>query len=132
MPWAKQAALATSLARDQSAWPYGSLALVALDHNASPLLLISELADHTQNIKADPRVVLLFDGTAGWPDPLAGPRASVLRRAGGVAGPAGALPGAPPGGRGLCRVPGLRPLAGRGRAVPSGGRIRPNPLGRGH
>ena len=78
---AGQAGLATALARDASAWPYVSLVLVALDHDASPLLLLSNLAEHSRNIAVDPRIALLFDGTAGWPDPLAGPRASVLGRA---------------------------------------------------
>jgi putative heme iron utilization protein len=77
---AERAALATALARDGSAWPYGSLVLIALDHDASPLLLLSDLADHTRNLAADPRVGLLFDGTAGWRDPLAGARACVLGR----------------------------------------------------
>jgi len=77
---AERAALATALARDASAWPYASLVLIALDHDASPLLLLSDLADHTRNIAADPRVGLLFDGTAGWRDPLAGARACVLGR----------------------------------------------------
>ncbi len=76
----ERAALATALARDASAWPYASLVLVALDHDASPLLLLSDLADHTRNLAADPRVGLLFDGTAGWRDPLAGARACVLGR----------------------------------------------------
>lgn len=78
---AKQASLATNLARGGTVWPYGSLVLVALDHDASPLLLISELAEHTKNILRDPHVTLLFDGTAGWREPLAGPRATVLGRA---------------------------------------------------
>ncbi len=73
-------ALATSLSRDDSSWPYASLVLVAVDHDASPLLLISDLADHTRNISADARVALLFDGTGGWQDPLAGPRTTVLGR----------------------------------------------------
>ncbi len=77
---AGRAALATALARDSSAWPYASLVLVTLDHDASPILLLSDLADHTRNIAADPRVALLFDGTAGWRDPLAGARACVLGR----------------------------------------------------
>jgi putative heme iron utilization protein len=77
---AQRAALATALARDASAWPYASLVLVALDHDASPLLLLSDLADHTRNLATDPRVGLLFDGTAGWLDPLAGARACVLGR----------------------------------------------------
>lgn len=57
--------------------PYASLVLVALDHDASPILLISTLADHTRNIAADSRVSLLFDGTAGLDEPLTGPRVSV-------------------------------------------------------
>jgi putative heme iron utilization protein len=69
-----RATLATSLA----GWPYASLVLVALDHDASPLLLISALAQHTQNLKAENRVSLLFDGTGGLDDPLTGPRVTVL------------------------------------------------------
>lgn len=57
--------------------PYASLVLVASDHDASPILLISMLADHTKNLAADPRVSLLFDGTLGLDEPLTGPRVSV-------------------------------------------------------
>lgn len=57
--------------------PYTSLVLVALDHDASPLLLISALADHTKNLLAAPLVSLLFDGTAGLDEPLTGPRVTV-------------------------------------------------------
>ena len=78
---ATQATLATTLAREGGRRPYASLVLVAVDQDASPLLLISDLADHSRNLAADPRLALLFDGTAGWRDPLAGPRASVLGRA---------------------------------------------------
>lgn len=62
--------------------PYVSLAMVALDHAGRPLLLLSDLADHTRNLKADPRVSLLFDDTAGLESPLAGARASVQGRIG--------------------------------------------------
>ena len=84
---AGQASLATTVAArgeeqrpsgGPPGWPYASLVLVTLDHDASPLMLLSDLSDHVRNIKADPRVALLFDGTAGYEDPLAGPRASVL------------------------------------------------------
>lgn len=74
-----RAVLATALA-DGSAWPYASLVLTACDHGAAPLLLLSDLADHTRNIGADDRASLLFDGTAGLDDPLTGARASVLGR----------------------------------------------------
>lgn len=61
--------------------PYASLVLVALDLDGSPLLLLSTLADHTRNLLADGRVSLLFDGTAGLAEPLAGPRVSVQGQA---------------------------------------------------
>jgi hypothetical protein len=77
-----RAALATSLAGGEEAaaggWPYASLVLLACDHDATPLLLISDLAEHSKNIADDPRVGLLIDGTAGRIDPLTGPRVTVL------------------------------------------------------
>ena len=78
---AGRAALATTLALDGDgggARPYVSLVLGAADHDASPVLLLSDLADHSKNLKADARAALLFDGTAGRDDPLSGPRASLL------------------------------------------------------
>jgi hypothetical protein len=60
--------------------PYASLVLVAARHDAAPLLLLSDLAQHTINLKANPRMSLLFDGTAGRDDPLTGPRVTVLGR----------------------------------------------------
>ncbi len=57
--------------------PYASLVMVALDHDVSPLLLISQLADHTKNLDANPAVSLLFDGTQGLDEPLTGPRVTV-------------------------------------------------------
>ena len=73
-----RAALATSLAAETGPWPYGSLVLAACELDASPLLLISSLAEHTKNLLRDPRASLLFDGTAGRDDPLTGARATVL------------------------------------------------------
>lgn len=70
-----------SLATLMQGAPYVSLVLVAVDHDATPLLLISGLAEHTRNIAADPQVGLLFDGTEGLEEPLTGPRVSVLGRA---------------------------------------------------
>jgi putative heme iron utilization protein len=57
--------------------PYTSLVMVAVDHDASPILLISALADHTKNLLANPAVSLLFDGTVGLAEPLTGPRVTV-------------------------------------------------------
>jgi putative heme iron utilization protein len=78
-----RASVATVMRGDQpdAGGPYASLVLVALDHDASPLLLISTLADHTRNLAADNRVSLLFDGTAGLDEPLTGLRVTVQGRA---------------------------------------------------
>jgi len=77
---AERATLATLAGRGQGGggpWPYASLVLVACGQDAGPLLLISDLADHTRNLRADPRVSLLYDGTAGLEEPLTGPRVSL-------------------------------------------------------
>jgi heme iron utilization protein len=78
---AGRAALATSL----RGAPYASLVLYAVDHDASPLLLLSDLAQHSRNIAFDPRVSLLIDGTTEFPEPLAGPRLTLLGQAEAVA-----------------------------------------------
>jgi heme iron utilization protein len=72
-----RAALATSL----RGAPYVSLVLYAVDLDASPLLLISDLARHSRNIAFDPRVSLLIDGTAELAEPLSGPRLTLLGQA---------------------------------------------------
>jgi putative heme iron utilization protein len=71
-----RAALATSL----NGAPYASLVLFAVDVDASPLLLLSDLAQHSRNIAFDPRVSLLLDATEGHADPLTGPRLTLLGR----------------------------------------------------
>src|SRR3990167_3134791 len=77
-----RAALATTLpaplGEGGAAWPYASLVLAAVDHDLSPILLLSDLAEHTKAIAADGRVSLLFDGTGGLDQPLAGPRVTLL------------------------------------------------------
>ena len=77
---AAQAALGTLL-RNGGA-PYVSLVNVATDHAGAPLLLLSELADHTRNLAAYARASLLFDGTGAREDPLAGERATLQGRLG--------------------------------------------------
>lgn len=76
---ADRAALATALDGAED-WPYASLVMIALDHAAQPLLLLSDLADHTKNLKADSRASLLIDGTAGLDEPLTGARVSLQGR----------------------------------------------------
>ena len=61
--------------------PYVSLVAIACDTDAAPLLLLSDLARHTRNLLADPRVSLLFEATAGHADPLSAPRLTAIGRA---------------------------------------------------
>ncbi len=56
--------------------PYASLVLVADDGAGAPLLLLSDLAEHTRNLKRDPRASVLVWAAAG--DPLAAARATFL------------------------------------------------------
>jgi putative heme iron utilization protein len=56
---ARAATLAT-IARDPEGFPYGSLVTVAVDASGRPLLLLSQLAEHTQNLehRADASILL--------------------------------------------------------------------------
>lgn len=59
--------------------PYASLVSVAFAAPDAPVLLLSDLAQHSKNIARDKRVSLLLDGTAGaGGDRLDGPRLSIL------------------------------------------------------
>src|SRR5256885_3285904 len=80
----RQCALATLMAG--SGDPYCSLVNVASHFDASPILLISRLALHTRNIRADSRVSLMLDERAAG-DPLEGARIMLAGRA--EAAPAG-------------------------------------------
>lgn len=71
-----RAVLGTAL-NGAEGWPYASLVLLATDHAACPLLLLSDLADHTKNLKGDPRASLLIDGTTGLDEPLTGARVTL-------------------------------------------------------
>jgi putative heme iron utilization protein len=72
-----RAALATSM----EGTPYASLVLVATAPDGAPLLLLSRLAQHTQNLDREGRASLLFDGTAGLDEPLTGPRVTIVGEA---------------------------------------------------
>src|SRR3979490_2771324 len=74
----RQGALATLMAG--SGDPYCSLATAASHADGSPILLISRLALHTQNILADPRVSLMLDERAQG-DPREGARIMLAGRA---------------------------------------------------
>lgn len=68
-----RAALGTAM---EDGAPYVSLVEFATDGGGSPVLLLSELAQHTMNLRRSPAVSLLLDGTGG--ETLDGPRATLL------------------------------------------------------
>ncbi|MBI3454332.1 MAG: HugZ family protein [Candidatus Rokubacteria bacterium] len=71
----------STLSRKHPGHPFGSLMPYAIDDHGGPLLLISTLAVHTQNLQADPRASLLVT-QPGWSgDPLAAGRATLMGRA---------------------------------------------------
>lgn len=80
----RSAALATRLAEGggapQQGWPYASLVTVAVDLDATPILLLSELADHTRNLVDDSRASLLFEEASRRRNPQTGARVTVLGR----------------------------------------------------
>lgn len=61
-------------------YPYGSLTPYALSRAGSPLILISALAAHTQNLLADPRASMFVAEAGEAGDPQAETRISVLGR----------------------------------------------------
>lgn len=75
---ARQAALGTALAGDGS--PYVSLVTLATMQDGRPILLLSDLSDHTRNIGRDDRVSLLIGETSGLANPQTGPRMTLMGR----------------------------------------------------
>lgn len=84
----RQGALATLMAGTGD--PYCSLVNIASHADGAPILLISRLALHTQNIIADSRVSLMLDERAGS-DPLEGSRIMLAGRAEEAAGDGAAI-----------------------------------------
>ena len=71
----------STLAREPAGTPFGSLAPFGLDGGARPVLCISELAEHTQNLRADPRGSLLVTRPVpAGADPMAAARLTLLGR----------------------------------------------------
>jgi hypothetical protein len=69
--------LATLSAR-HAGWPFASVTPYALTERGEPILLLSDLAEHTRNIKADSRASLFVQ--AEGDDPQASARVTLLGR----------------------------------------------------
>lgn len=70
-----------TISRKVAGWPFGSAAPYALDARGEPLLLISALAEHTRNIKADDRVSLFVQEQPAGGDVQAHGRVTLMGRA---------------------------------------------------
>jgi putative heme iron utilization protein len=69
-----------TLAASRQGWPFASVAPYALSDKGEPLLLLSDLAEHSRNIRADARASLLVQehGSAADDDPQASARVTLL------------------------------------------------------
>jgi heme iron utilization protein len=74
-------AMLSTLSRKQSGFPFGSLMPFALDPAGRPFFLISSMAMHTQNLKADSRCSLFVGQPGADGDPLGAARATVIGNA---------------------------------------------------
>jgi heme iron utilization protein len=68
----------STLSRKQPGFPFGSLMPYALDAAGRPLFLISTMAMHTQNLKADPRASLFVTQPAPDGDVLGAARVTLV------------------------------------------------------
>lgn len=66
-----------TLAREPEGHPYASFVTFALDDGGRPVFLVSELAEHTRNLRGDGRASLLVAEDTE-PDPLANGRVTLL------------------------------------------------------
>ncbi len=69
----------STLSVDMDGFPFGSVVPYCLDRQGRPIVLISDIAQHTKNVVADPRACLTV--VAGGDDVQASGRLSVLARA---------------------------------------------------
>lgn len=72
-----RAARTASLATATAGQPFASLVSPACEADGSVLLLISELAEHTRHLRAEPRCSLLVSGAAEGANPATAPRVTV-------------------------------------------------------
>src|SRR5271170_3067414 len=68
----------STLSRKHPGSPFGSLMPFALDPAGRPIFLISNMAMHTQNLKADPRCSLFVGQANADGDPLGAARATLI------------------------------------------------------
>lgn len=68
----------STLSRKYSGWPFGSVTPYALTDAGAPIIYISEIAEHTRNLRADARVSLIIQDANAARDPQAGARVTLM------------------------------------------------------
>lgn len=76
---AQQQAVLSTLSVRLEGYPFASVAPYVLDHAGRPVILISDLAEHTHNLKTDPRCSLIVQPFS--PDMHVAGRVTVMGRA---------------------------------------------------
>lgn len=74
----------STLSKKRPGWPFGSVMPYAVDERGRPILLISNMAMHTQNILGDSRASLLVTAPESNEDPLGAGRVTLLGNAAGI------------------------------------------------
>lgn len=69
----------STISKRLDGYPFGSVSPFILDHAGRPVILISEIAEHTKNIDADPRVSLIVQPYS--PDMQSTGRVTLIGRA---------------------------------------------------
>ena len=72
-----RAARSGTLATSASGQPFASLVTPATAPDGSVLLLLSDLSEHTRQLRAEPRCALMVAGAADGPNPQTAPRITV-------------------------------------------------------
>jgi putative heme iron utilization protein len=71
-------AVLSTLSKRIAGCPFGSIAPFAVTSAGEPIILISEIAEHTRNLRADARTSLLIQDSAAMADPQAGARVTLM------------------------------------------------------
>jgi putative heme iron utilization protein len=71
-------AMLCTLSKKIDGWPFGSLTPYAVAATGEPIILISEIAEHTRNLREDARASLLVQDSQAADDPQAGARVTLM------------------------------------------------------
>ncbi len=67
-----------TLSKKIGGWPFGSITPYAVAATGEPIILISEIAEHTRNLRADARASLLVQDSQALNDPQSGARVTLM------------------------------------------------------